>query len=89
MPRGKKRGTQIDDPYVAKIVSLREQRDRMKQEAKKLSSEVRLENRKRVRLGRLAEKLSNNDLCNLMQQRGLESTASGSQSTSRPSAATP
>ena len=89
MHRGKTRGNQSDDPYVAKIVSLREQRDRMKQEAKKLSSEVRLENRKRVRLGRLAEKLSNNDLCNLMQQRGLESNASGSQTTSRPEATTP
>jgi hypothetical protein len=56
----------------------------MKQEAKKLSSEVKIENRRRVRLGRLADKLSDTDLCNLMQQRGLNTGAAGSQSTSRP-----
>ena len=84
VPRGRKRGSPGNDPGLAKIVSLREKRDKMKQEAKKLSSEVKIENRRRVRLGRLADKLSDTDLCNVMQQRGLNTGAAGSQSTSRP-----
>jgi hypothetical protein len=82
--RGKKRGSPGNDPVIAKIVLLRERRDKMKQEAKKLSSEVKIENRRRVRLGRLADKLSDTDLCNLLQQRGLNTGGTGSQSTSRP-----
>ena len=68
------------DPLLAKVQELREQRDRMKQEAKKLSSEVRTENRRRVRLKALAEKLSNADLWNLVQQRGMNANDSGAAS---------
>ena len=87
--RGKRKGYQPDDPFLARINTLREQRDKMKVEAKKLSTEVKVENRKRVRLGRLAEKLSNTDLCNLIQQRGLNNGASSSAPAAHSNATTP
>jgi len=74
---------------TAKLLTLREQRDKMKQEAKKLTRDVKVENRKRIRLQKMAVKLSDNDLFSLMQQRGLPSGASSSQPTSGPSAVPP
>jgi len=74
---------------TARLLTLREQRDKMKQEAKKLTRDVKVENRKRIRLQKMAVKLSDNDLFSLMQQRGLPGGASSSQPTSGPSAVPP
>ena len=43
--RNKKRGLGANDPMIAKLLNLREQRDKVKQEAKKLTREVKVENR--------------------------------------------
>jgi len=74
---------------TAKLLALREQRDKMKQEAKKLSRDVKFENRKRMRLQKMAVKLTDNDLFSLMQSRGLPSGASSSQPTSGPAEVPP
>ena len=87
--RNKKRSNGANDPLTARLLTLREQRDKMKQEAKKLTRDVKVENRKRIRLQKMAVKLSDNDLFSLMQQRGLPSGASSSQPTSGPSAVPP
>jgi hypothetical protein len=80
----KKEAVQGMTPSSPKLCFCEKDETKMKQEAKKLSSEVKIENRRRVRLGRLADKLSDTDLCNLLQQRGLNTGGTGSQSTSRP-----
>ena len=87
--RNKKRSNGANGPLAARLLTLREQRDKMKQEAKKLTRDVKVENRKRIRLQKMAVKLSDNDLFSLMQQRGLPSGASSSQPTSGPSALPP
>ena len=87
--RSKKRSNGANNPLTAKVLALREQRDKMKQEAKKLSQDVKIENRKRMRLQKMAVKLTDNDLFSLMQSRGLPSGASSSQPTSGPSAVPP
>ena len=87
--RNKKRSNGANDPLTARLLTLREQRDKIKQEANKLTRDVKVENRKRIRLQKMAVKLSDNDLFSLMQQRGLPSGASSSQPTSGPSAVPP
>ena len=87
--RNKKRGLGADDPMIAKLLNLREQRDKVKQEAKKLTREVKVENRKRTRLQKMAVKLSDNDLYSLLQQRGLPGGATSSQLASMPAKVTP
>ena len=87
--RNKKRSNGANDPLTAKLLTLREQRDKMKQEAKKLSQDVKIENRKRMRLQKMAVKLTDNDLFSLMQSRGLPSGASSSQPTSGPAEVPP
>jgi hypothetical protein len=87
--RSKKRSNGPNNPLTAKLLALREQRDKMKQEAKKLSRDVKVENRKRIRLQKMAVKLTDNDLFSLMQSRGLPSGASSSQPTSGPAEVPP
>ena len=87
--RNKKRRNGANDPLTARLLTLREQRDKMKQEAKKFTRDVKVENRKRIRLQKMAVKLSDNDLFSLMQQPGLPSGSSSSQPTSGPSAVPP
>ena len=87
--RNKKRGLGANDPMIAKLLNLREQRDKVKQEAKKLTREVKVENRKRTRLQKMAVKLSDNDLYSLLQQRGLPAGATSSQTASMPAKVTP
>jgi len=87
--RSKKRSNGANNPLTAKVLALREQRDKLKQEAKKLSQDVKIENRKRMRLQKMAVKLTDNDLFSLMQSRGLPSGASSSQPTSGPAAVPP
>jgi hypothetical protein len=87
--RNKKRGLGANDPMIAKLLNLREQRDKVKQEAKKLTREVKVENRKRTRLQKMAVKLSDNDLYSLLQQRGLPGGATSSQTASMPAKVTP
>jgi len=87
--RNKKRGHGQNDPLIAKLLNLREQRDKVKQEAKKLTREVKVENRKRTRLQKMAVKLSDNDLYSLLQQRGLPGGAASSGTTSMPEKVTP
>ena len=87
--RSKKRGSGTNDPMIAKLLNLREQRDKMKQEAKQLSREVKLENGKRSRIQKMAVKLSDDDLYSLLQQRGLPGGDASSQTTSMPAQVTP
>ena len=87
--RNKKRGNGTNDPMTARLLTLREQRDKMQQEAKKLTRDVKVGNRKRIRLQKMAVKLSDNDLFSLLQQRGLPGGASSSQPTSMPSEVAP
>ena len=87
--RSKKRGSGTNEPMIAKLLNLREQRDKMKQEAKQLSREVKLENGKRSRLQKMAVKLSDDDLYSLLQQRGLPGGDSSSQTTSMLAQVTP
>ena len=87
--RNKKTGSGTNDPMIARLLTLRGQRDKMKEEAKKLTREVKVENRKRTRLQEMAVKLSDNDLYSLLQQRGLPGGASSSQPASTPSEVAP
>jgi hypothetical protein len=62
------------DISLERIQGLKEQRDLMKLESKRLSKEVKMETRKRARVTKLANKLTNEDLLKIMHGRQIEGT---------------
>jgi hypothetical protein len=62
------------DFFLERIQGLKEQRDQMKLESKRLSKDVKMETRKRARMTKLANRLTSDDLLKTMHGRQIEGT---------------